>query len=66
MLGNKYTVKENQNPTYVSKVNPILHGLFQVCSTRRGEGGGRWHKVPAVFFSEWVKANAIKLGTLTN
>ena len=27
-------------------------------------GGG--HKVPAAFFSETVKATAIKLGTLTN
>ena len=28
-----------------------------------GEGG---HKVPAAFFSETVKATAIKLGTITN
>ena len=42
--------------------NPILHGLFQAGSTQ-GKGG---HKVPAAFFSETVKATAIKLGTLTN
>ena len=38
--------------------NPILHGLFQVGSTRGG------YKVPTAFFSETVKATAIKLGTL--
>ena len=51
--------------------NPILHGLFQVGSTRstRGEGGGgerRGTKVLAAFFSETVKTTAIKLDTLTN
>ena len=44
-----------------NKFNPILHGLLQAGSTR----GGR-HKVLAAFFSETVKATAIKLGTLTN
>ena len=47
----------------LKKFNPILHGLFQAGSTRDGGGG---HKVPAAFFSETVKATAIKLGTLTN
>ena len=42
--------------------NPILHGLFQAGSARGGGGG---HKVPAAFFSETVKATALKLGTLT-
>ena len=46
-------------------LNPTLHGLFEAGSTRGGGGGGR-HKVPAAFFSETVKATAIKLGTLTN
>ena len=45
------------------KLNHILHGLFQVGSTR-GMGGG--HKVPAAFFSETVKATAIKVYTLAN
>ena len=40
--------------------NPILHGLFQVGSTRRGGGGTK------AFFSETVKATAIKLNTVTN
>ena len=43
--------------------NPILQGLFQAGST---QGGGGVHKVPAAFFSETVKATAIKLGTLRN
>ena len=46
-------------------LNPILHGLFQVGSTRGGGGGGG-HKVLAAFFSKTVKATAIKPGTLTN
>ena len=47
-------------------VDPILHVLFQVGSTR-GCGGGGGHKVPAAFFSKTVKASAIKLvSTLTN
>ena len=41
-------------------LNPILHGLFQAGST------WGWHKVPAAFFSEMVKTNTIKRGTLTN
>ena len=42
-----------------------LTRAFQVVSTR--EGGGGWaHKVPAAFFSEMVKATAIKLGILNN
>ena len=45
------------------QLNPILHGLFQAGSTRWGGGG---HKVSAAFFSETIKANAIKAGTLTN
>ena len=38
-------------------------GFFRL--VLHGRGGGV-HKVPAAFFSETVKANAIKLGTLTN
>ena len=41
--------------------NPTLHGLFQAGSTRGREGGG-----VTGWFSETVKATAIKLGTLTN
>ena len=38
-------------------IDPILHRLFQV---------GSRYKVPAAFFSETVKATAIKLDALTN
>ena len=48
---------------YILLFNPILHGLYPAGPTRLGGGGG--HKVPAAFFSETVKATAIKLGTLT-
>ena len=41
-------------------------GFFRLVLHGRGGGGRGGHKVPAAFFSETVKATAIKLGALTN
>ena len=66
-LTNKSTICDAKEKRAIGTTDPLTlsyKGFLRL--VLHGGGGGGGHKVPADFFSETVKATAIKPGILTN